>query len=80
MIFNLGIILNAVLFALGAYWCYEMVGRWHSDLDELRTNPDNLARATIIGMWLLTAAIGLFVVNFAWGLAANIFFGVKGLL
>ena len=79
MYFSFGFIINATLFALGAYWCYEMLGRWRSDLDELRTVDDNMARAVIIGLWAITAVIAFFVINAAVGLIASTTSGIRGL-
>ena len=79
MYFSFGMIINAVLLALGIYWCYEMLGRWRSDLDELRTVDDNMARAVIIGLWAITAVIAFFVINSAVGLIASLTSGIRGL-
>ncbi len=79
MIYDFGIVIDAILLALGVYWCYVMLGRWRSDLEELRTVDDNIGRAVIIGLWALTAVIAFFVINFAVGLVANIISGIRGL-
>ena len=79
MYINFGMIINAVLLALGIYWCYEMLGRWRSDLDELRTVDDNMARAVIIGLWAITAVIAFFAINSALGWIASAASAIKGL-
>ncbi len=40
MFLDFGLFLDAVLFVVGAYWCYEMFGRWSTDGDQvLRMQP-----------------------------------------
>jgi hypothetical protein len=79
LIFDFFFLLKAALFAAGVYWCYEMLGRWRSDLDELRTGKDNMGKAVIVGLWVLTAVIAAFVSWFAVGLISSIFSGINGL-
>ena len=80
MYLNFGLIINAVLLALGMYWCYEVIGRWRSDLEDVREVDDNLRRAVIIGIWAVTVVIAIFVINFAIGLITNIVTGIRDLL
>ncbi len=77
MFLDFGLLLNLALFAIGAYWCYEMFGRWRSDLADLRDLDDNLQKVVIIGLWLITFVIAALVVNFAFGVIANIIEGVR---
>ncbi len=35
MFLDFGLFLDAVLFVVGAYWCYEMFGRWSTDGDQV---------------------------------------------
>lgn len=77
MFLDFGMLLDAVLFALGVYWCYEMFGRWRSDLADLRELDDNLQKVVIIGLWLLTLVIAVLVANFAYGLIARIVEGIR---
>ena len=79
MIYSFGTVIDAILFVVGGYWCYAMLGRWRSDLEELRTVDDITGRAVIIGLWALTAVIALFVINFAVGLVTGIISGIRGL-
>ena len=57
MIYSFGTVIDAILFVVGGYWCYAMLGRWRSDLEELRDVNDNAGRAAIIGLWAVTAVI-----------------------
>ena len=77
MFIDFGLVIDAVLFAVGAYWCYEMFGRWRSDLADLRDLDDNLQKVVIIGLWLITFVIAALVVNCAFGVIANITEGVR---
>ncbi len=76
MFLDFGLLLNAVLFAVGAYWCYEMFGRWRSDLSDFRELDDNLQKLVILGLWLLTFFIAALVANAAFGIIAR---GIRSL-
>ncbi len=75
--FLVSLLLKAVLFAFGVYWCYQMFGRWRSDLADLRDLDDNLQKLVIIGLWLITFVIAALVVNFTFGVIADIIEGVR---
>ena len=79
MILNFGLIINAVLFAIGTYWCYEVFGRWRSDLEELREVEDKYRKAVIIGIWAVTVVIAILVINAAVRLIAIIVAGIRDL-
>jgi hypothetical protein len=80
MYYDFGVVINAILLALGIFWCYGVFSRWRSDLEDLREIDDNLQRAVIIGIWTVTVVIAILVVNFAVGLVANIVSGIRALL
>ena len=77
MYLDFGLLLNAVLLTVGIVWCYQMVGRWRSDVADFRDLDDNLQKAVIIGLWLITFVIAALVVNFAVGVVASIVGGVR---
>ncbi len=77
MYLDLGLLLNAVLLALGLFWCYQMFGRWRSDLADFRDLDDNLQKAVIVGLWLITFVIAALVVNFSAGVIASIIGGLR---
>jgi hypothetical protein len=77
---DFGLIINAILLALGIYWCYEVFGRWHSDLEEVREIDDNLRKGVIIAIWAVTLVIAVLVINFALGVGADIVSGIRSLL
>jgi len=76
---SFGLLFNAVLLAFGVYWCYEMFGRWRSDLEEFREAEDNTRRAVILGLWILTLLIALLVLNFAIAVILDIVWGIRAL-
>ncbi len=80
MYFSFGLLINAVLLALGLYWCYEVLGRWRSDLEELREVDDKYRKAAILGIWAATVVIAGLVINFAVGVIAGIVAGIRSLL
>jgi len=77
---SFGLVFNAVLFALGVYWCIEVAKRWRSDWDDLRTVEDQTRRVVIVGVWILTAIIALLVVNSAIRLLMSIISGIQSLM
>ena len=77
MYLDFGMLFNVVLFAGGVYWCYEMFGRWRSDLADLRNLDDSLQKLVIVGLWLVTLVIAAFVANFAVALMIPIVQGIR---
>ena len=65
MFLSFGLLINAILFALGAGWCYAVSKRWRSDLEELREVKDIVRKVVILGIWAVTIVIAVLVVNFA---------------
>lgn len=62
-------VIYALLLA-GAYlWCQAIFGRFRSDVQELRSNPDKVAKAVIVFFWLMTLLIILWAAWFIGGLA-----------
>jgi hypothetical protein len=60
----LDVFIYGVLLLVALYWCKAIFGRFHSDVEDLRTSPDMVAKGVIIFFWLLTllvlAWLGLF--------------------
>ncbi len=75
-----GLLINAILFALGAGWCYAVFKRWRSDLEELREVKDIVRKVVILGIWAVTVVIAILVVNFAGGVIGKIASGIGGLI
>jgi hypothetical protein len=76
---SFGLIVNAILLAGGIYWCYEIFGRWRSDVAELREGDDKTTKGVIIGFWMVTVVVAVLVFNFAWGVVAGIISGIRSL-
>lgn len=71
-----GALIGLALLVLGVFWCKEVIGRWRSDMEELRTSEDKVRKAVIIGIWVVTFFIAMYVVSVA---AALIWQGVLGI-
>ena len=52
---------RAALVVAGILWCAEVLRRWRKDLAELRSPSDAMARVVIVGLWLATLAIAVYV-------------------
>jgi heme/copper-type cytochrome/quinol oxidase subunit 2 len=72
MFLNFGLIMNAVLVALGILWCREMFGRWRRDLDDYRTAKDASTRQALAILWGITAVIVILLLNFSVGILKNL--------
>jgi hypothetical protein len=72
VLLNFGLIVNAVLVALGILWCREMFGRWRKDLAEYRAAKDASTRQALMLLWGITAVIVLLLVNFVVGILINV--------
>ena len=80
MVPTFGLVVQAILFALGMYWCYEVFGRWRSDLEIVRETDDTTRRLVVVGMWVLTLGIAILVVYFAISIITRIVSGVIQLI
>ena len=69
---DFGVVMDAVLFALGAVWCREMFGRWRRDLAEYRSGAGPGGRKAIVVLWIATALIVVLMINFGLGLLRNL--------
>lgn len=75
-----GALLWVALLVLGVIWCKEVIGRWRSDVEELRGCEDKVRKAVIVGIWAVTLLIALMVIISAGGLLIIIAKGVYGAL
>ena len=62
MSITFGLLIRIVLFAVGVYWCYEVIGRWREDVKELREVDEPARKAGIIVVWAITVVIAIAVV------------------
>lgn len=74
-----GILIQAILFALGVWWCKEILSRFQDDLAKMREPDDQADRVVIIIYWVITAVVLLLCVRFAWNIAAGIVHGIRDL-
>ena len=72
MLLTPGVLLQAVLFALGVYWCKEMFARWREHFRQIRHPDDGAQRVSLLFLWFLTAAILCFCARFAYVLVFTI--------
>lgn len=73
-----GGLLCLALLVLGVFWCKEVIGRWRSDVEELRASEDKVRKAVIIGIWVVTFFIAMYIVSIAAALIWRILLGIHG--
>ena len=62
MFISFGQLIRIAFFAVGVYWCYEVIGRWREDVKELREVDEPARKAGIIVVWAITVVIAIAVV------------------
>jgi hypothetical protein len=72
MFISFDYLIRIVLFALGAAWCCEVIGRWQEDLKELREVDEPARKAGIIIVWAITVVIAVAVIWSAFIVLARI--------
>jgi len=72
-------LVQAILFALGIWWCKEMLSRWRDDLAKMREPDDTADRAVIIILWSITVVVLLLCILFAFNIGGSIVRGIRGL-
>jgi hypothetical protein len=72
-------LVQAILFALGVWWCKEMLSRWRDDLAKMREPDDQADRAVIIILWSITGLVLLLCVVFALNIGESIARGIRDL-
>jgi hypothetical protein len=62
-------LLVVALYALGIYWCYEVIRRLPQDVQEIRQLKETTRRVAIVVMWIMTVVIAaLLVVVSIWAI------------
>ena len=79
MFVNFGHVIQALLFALGVYWCYAVIVRFSDDIKELSEVEDRIRKAVIVGIWAVTVVIAILVVKFVISVVGRIASGLPGL-
>ena len=77
MYLNFGMIVQAILFVLGIWWCKEILSRWREDLEKLRKPEDQADRVVVIIFWILTALALFLCVRFALNIGERIMYGIR---
>ena len=70
---------QAILFALGIWWCKEIFSRLRDDLAKMRKPDDWADRPVIILLWGVTAVILVLCVRFALSIGTKIMDGLREL-
>lgn len=69
---SVGLILDAILVAVGLWWCIKILGRFGRDLARLRGEAEATEKGVIIAFWLVTAGILFLIIRFVAGLVKPI--------
>jgi hypothetical protein len=72
-------LVQAILFALGIWWCKEILSRWRHDLAKMREPDDQADRAVVIVLWSITGLILLLCVRFALNIGGSIVHAIREL-
>jgi hypothetical protein len=73
-------LVQAILLAVGIWWCIEMFPRWRDDLRRVRETDDWSDRVIVIVLWNITAVILFLCVRFALAVGGNIVRGIRDLV
>jgi hypothetical protein len=72
MLVTPGMLVQVVLFAVGIWWCLQMLPRWRIDLKKFQKPDDPSDRAVSVILWSITGLVVLFCIGFALTIAGNI--------
>ena len=53
------------LYILGVLWCYEIIGRFRQDVQELRELKEFTRKAAIIFIWAITVLIAIVLIKYS---------------
>ena len=56
---------KVLLYVLGAIWCKEVIGRFHSDVTEFKGARDAGHKGVIVFIWMLTLGIMILMATVA---------------
>jgi hypothetical protein len=70
---------QAILFALGVWWCVHMTSRLRDDVGKFREPDDQADRPVIIILWIITGLILLVCVRFGLNIGESISHGIRDL-
>jgi len=62
----LGVFAIAAVYILGVWWCYEVIGRFRDDVQEIRECNEAVRTLVIVGIWGVTVIIAIPLVIYGW--------------
>ena len=65
------------LYILGVWWCYEVIGRFREDIQEIRELKEITRKAAIIFIWAITVIIAIVLIVFSFVIIKNLFSFVR---
>ena len=71
------IVVQVGLLIFGFIWCKEVIGRFRSDLTDLKETDDAGHKGVIVFFWLVTVIIMILMAIFAWYLVGNIIEAIR---
>jgi hypothetical protein len=73
-------LVQAIIFALGIWWCLEVLPRWRDDLAKLREPDDKADRVVIIALWSITGVVIYLCIRFGLTIGRSIVGGIRDVL
>jgi len=70
-------LVQAILLALGIWWCKEILSHWRDDLAKMREPDDQADRAVVVMFWGITAVVAFLCICFAVSLGRSIIGGIR---
>lgn len=78
---SFGMLFASILLVFALWWLKEMLGRWRSDLEELRDpQTEWIPRLCLIGLWLVTFVIAIAAFSFIISIVIMAMAGLRALL
>ena len=78
---SFGMLFAAILLVFALWWLKEMLGRWRSDLEELRDpQTEWIPRLCLIGLGLVTFVIAIAAFSFIISIVIMAMAGLRALL
>ena len=65
------------LYILGLWWCYEVIGRFREDIQEIRELKEITRKAAIIFIWAITVIIAIVLIVYSFVIIKNLFSFVR---
>ncbi len=65
------------LYILGLLWCYEVIGRFREDIQEIRELKEITRKSAVIFIWAITVIIAIVLIVFSFVIIKNLFSFVR---